>query len=471
MRFATIFLIIIFVLLNSCESKEFNDEVTLENILRFEKISYFRYQVNEMETLPFQYRLTYYFDNGLPHRWMQLDSTGSTQIDYIYEYDSLWKETGAKYLEPGETSYSKEIITFKNDSTKITEWPDSTGTVFYTMIDNLNKAGKTYRATFIGKTTDGVDSTFYTKEGFEKRIFFTNNKGKIFNDRSYIYDSINRLGDWIVRKKIMNDTVREIQLRELSYSGDFNSKEGIFFEGIISSFTEDENVISFSANEDFLFFTRTSDWLHQTGYISKKENGIYMLPEPVPGMDSIYNGAISPQGDRILYSTRIDDKNEIWLQEKIDNKWQTPVNLTVTSDLEGGYFHWLSDDEIYFYIPANNGDIVQGQLKDNVLSIIDSISVLNTSEGTEFSPFMDRQKRFLIFTRYLNGETPEQGFFISHNTGTKEQPIWAQATKIEGLPYGWSANILDSSKVLIYSNGEDIFSSSLDSLAIIPNEY
>lgn len=458
---------LISVLFSSCKDRLPITTGSQDSVLRFEKILFYTYLESQVSVTPFKTRLTYYFDNGYPHRWIEMDSTGTTLIDYIYEYDAQWKETGALYKEPEEINYSKEIITFKNDSTKLTEWPDSTGIVYYTMIDDLNRKGKTYRATFIGDTIDGRDSTFYTKEGFEKRIFFTNNKGKIFNDRTYVYNNINEFGDWVVRKKIMDDTIREIHYRELNYTDDFTSKNGIYYEGLISDAIQDENVISFSKNEEYVFFTRAKDWQHQTGYIAKKKNGLYTVPEIVPGLDTIYNGAISPNGNCILFATRNDNHEDIWLIEKKENTWSDPIQLSADSTILGGYFHWFNEEEIYFYIPENKGDIVKGSIKQDQINIADSLSILNTLEGTEFSPFMDQDKRYLIFTRYKEGDATQQGFFSSKNAGTLEEPCWIYPTKIQDLPYGWNAYILPTKNVILYSDGRNFYSESLDSLQIL----
>jgi hypothetical protein len=202
--------------------------------ITLEKISYYK-NLNGISKNPFQYRLTYYFDNGKSHRWLELDSMHNILTDYIYHYDSNWLHTGAKYKEPGETDYSLEKVRFENDSTKITEWIHSAGQVFYTMTDNLNKQGKTYRATFQGDTIHGYDSTFYTIEGFEKRIFFTNTKGKVYNDRSFIYDSINNYGDWTARKKIMGDTINELHFREVYYNDHYVTEDKVYYPGVIST--------------------------------------------------------------------------------------------------------------------------------------------------------------------------------------------------------------------------------------------
>ena len=298
----TRFLYIILLLgVVSCQ-KEMETQVANPS-LRFEKINYFKYPIN-FDTVPFQYRLTYYFDNGKPHRWLELDSLGLVMTDYIYEYDDNWTQIGARYQEEGALEFSIEKVRFDNDSTMVTEWIDSIGEVYYTMKDNLNKQKKTYRAEFIGDKTHGYDSTFYTKEGFKKRIFFTNTKGKVFNDRRYIYDSINKYNDWVVRKKIMLDTIREIQLREVYYNNRFISDEGKYYEGILSTGELSENVISFSKDQSVIFLTRTSEWTNQSAFIANFKNGLFKETVQIKELDSIYNGAISPSGNKLIYSVR-----------------------------------------------------------------------------------------------------------------------------------------------------------------------
>ncbi|MBT8205317.1 MAG: hypothetical protein KJN96_04705 [Eudoraea sp.] len=436
-----------------------NDKITLE------KINYYKYPVSPGDS-PFQFRLTYYAENGKPHRWMLLDPDGRVMTDYIYEYDSAWQHTGARYREEGAADFSKEKVRYKNDSTMITEWVDSLGKVYYTMIDNLNANNKTYRAAFIGDKLHGYDSTFYTKEGFEKRIFFTNTKGKVFNDRSFIYDSINPFGDWIERKKIMQDTLRELHKREVYYGKDYVSNNDKFYEGIVSTGELSENVINFSADESILFLTRTSGWTNQSAYIAYKKNGLFKETIPIEELDSVYNGAISPKGNKIIYSIREGNQTSIWLISKENGAWSNRINLTRESNIEGGYFYWLNDHEIYFYNEINNGDILLGEIDKGKLKIKDSLRSLNTTSGTEFSPFVDKSKRYIIFTRYVEGNESDQGFFVSYNQNDFNNPDWSKPQKITKLPYGWSANIVNGGTQFIYSNGEDIMSLPVEELEL-----
>ena len=149
-----VLLAFVFMFMSCTEPTETQRPEEEDAILRFEKISYYHFPKNAGDN-PVKFKLTYYFDDGTPHRWMDLDSAGNATIEYIYEYDIVGKHTGARYREPGMPDYDVEKVRFENDSTQITEWIDSTGTVFYTMIDNLNKAGKSYRATFKGNEIHG----------------------------------------------------------------------------------------------------------------------------------------------------------------------------------------------------------------------------------------------------------------------------------------------------------------------------
>ncbi len=449
------YIIILICFTFSCQKE--NQNKNLSPTLSFEKINYYKYPVSH-NAKPFQYRLTYYYEDGVPHRWMELDSFGQIITDYIYEYDSNWIQTGARYREESAIEFSIEKVRFENDSTKVTEWIDSTGTAYYRMKDNLNKDKKTYRAAFIGDKLHGYDSTFYTKEGFEKRIFFTNTKGKMFNDRIFDYDSLNRNGDWIERKKIMKDTIREIHKREVYYDDNYVSNNGKFYEGIASTGELSENVINFSADESVMFLTRTSDWTDQLAYIAYSKNGLFTETTRFEELDTVYNGAISPNGDKILYSVRKENNEEIWLISKENSQWSNKTNLTEESNIEGGYFYWFSDKEIYFYQSKNNGDIVIGEINNGKLSITDSLNILNTKAGTEFSPFVDKEKRFIIYSRYEEGNVLNQGFFVSYNQGNFNNPNWSNPKKLSMLPYGWSPYIINDGTQFIYTDGEDIYS-------------
>lgn len=429
-------------------------------LLRFEKINYYKFPYNEGDK-PIKYRVEYYFENGKSHRWSDLDSLEISQVEYIYNYSKNFKHIGARYKEPSELKYNIENVRFENDSTQITEWLDSTGVVFYTMIDNLYKDGRTYRATFKGKKIDGYDSTFYTNEGFQKRIFFTNQKGEVFNDRSFEYDQVDANGNWSVRRKIMDDTIREVQKRELYYDQNFTATDGKFYPGVISTGELSENVFSFTEDEKTMFLTRTSDWDVQSAFIAKKKNGLYLETLRMEDLDSIYNGAISPNGKKIIYTTKKGKEETTWLLKLGEDSDSNPINLTAISTISAGYFYWLTNSELYFYQEINGGDIFKGTLEDDQLKVENVFENLNTS-ATEFSPYVDPQKRFVIFTRYKEDDKSQQGFFISYNN----QGNWSEPEKIKTLPYGWNARIIQNRTRFLYTDGEDVYNVPIERLRI-----
>ena len=436
------------VLVTACAQKSDPEVQATEPGIQFEKIAYYKVQKGVKDTVPYQYKVTYTYENGKPYRWIDLDSAGRIQTDYIYEYDTAWVQTGAKYIEPGEEDYAIERNRYENDSTLITEWLDSLGQVFYTMVDNLNADGKTIAATFIGDTIHGRDSTFYTDQGWQKRIFFTNNKGKIYNDRSFEYDSIMD-NEWVRRKKIMGDTVQEVHHRSWLKHG--TNWSGRYYPGVISSGEADENYISFTVDGQTAFFTRTNDWTHQAGFIAKRQYGHWQMPKPIPVLDTIYNGAISPDGKRIIYCTNTGDENPVWLIEDESGHWGNPTSLGISA----GYFHWLSDTEIAYYVHDNKGDLASASLIGTTLNPNADLAFFNTPD-TEFSPYLDPDKRFVIFTRYVQGDESQQGLFISRNTGTVSNILWEDPIKLN-LPYGWGARVVGNLEALIYSDGSDLY--------------
>ena len=152
-------------------------------------------------------------------------------------------------------------------------------------MEDLNRFQKPDRAAFIGDEVHGYDSAYYNEKGWPIRIFFDSRSGKRYNERKYEYDSLSEKGEWITRRKIMGDTIQEYQLRAFNFEK--TDENNVFFPVTISSTEFDENVISFTENEDMAFFTRGKEWQKQVPYISKMENGIYTFAERIQELDTI----------------------------------------------------------------------------------------------------------------------------------------------------------------------------------------
>ncbi|NNF34970.1 MAG: hypothetical protein HKN68_12730 [Saprospiraceae bacterium] len=449
------------LLLLSCSDKESIQEFTT----KLETITFHHPSDTQFEN-PFKTKYTYFNDSGIPQRWMEIDSNGSILIDYLHQYDEHNIEISALYKEPGDEGYSEERFSMMNDSTKLTEWLDSSENVYYTMVDQLNSSGKTKRATFSdGIDTHGYDTTIYNDNGFISRVYFNSSSGKILNDRSFTYDSLNSNSDWIKRRKLFGDSLAEIQIKITNLT-DYYTEKYIFYPGVISDLKMDENIISFSEDRSIAFFTRSNNWDEQTPYLTIKIAEIWSQPVSLDLLGSIYNGAISPTGDQIIYCKKSVDGPIIWLIDKVNDQWTNPSNLTTLSGIMGGYFNWIDEFKIALYIPQNQGDIVIAELENGRLTIIDSLANVNTLDANEFSPFISKDGQLLIFTRYTEGNIDQQGFFFSHkDEGNNSE--WSFPKKISSLEYGWGAMIIENPSRFIYTDGKDIKMIPLDSLNIM----
>ncbi|MEM6644183.1 MAG: hypothetical protein AAF616_14475 [Bacteroidota bacterium] len=225
---------------------------------------------------------------------------------------------------------------------------------------------------------------------------------------------------------------------------------------MISTKEYSENTFSFTQDRQSLFVTRTIGWQYQSGLVFQRQAGNFVLSESPAILDSIYNGAISPSGNQIIFSIRSDQKEEIFLTLRKDGSWSDPTNLSMHSGIYGGYFFWVNENELYLYSPEENGNLIGASLTEGRLSISNHLKELNTVHGTEFSPYLDDEKQFIIFTRYLEGDTTQQGFFVSFWIDTALQKVWTEPQKIQILPYGWNALVNKKDQLFLYTNGEDI---------------
>lgn len=200
------------------------------------------------------------------------------------------------------------------------------------------------------------------------------------------------------------------------------------------------------------FFTASRDWNQQIPFLASF--GEDTTVQKITELGYIYNGAISPSGNRLIYAVKGGAYTTLYLTQKTSNAWAKPVNLSASSNLTGGYFHWLSEKELLFYIPERNGDIVRGTIQNEELTITNRFESINTKD-TEFSPYLSPDSRYLIFTRYVEGDASQQGLMLSYNDGTAKKPRWRKPQKIEGLPYGWGAFVKD--QLLYFSDGVSIY--------------
>ncbi|GEM_PF-3140604 len=235
-----------------------------------------------------------------------------------------------------------------------------------------------------------------------------------------------------------------------------------------SSFWEDSP--SISADGRFLVFTRSEakDWpdtdyrkLYQIDLSDPKSEAMLL-----PFADSVYNVSYG-NDDSIFFTNRrnqgAQEYQQFFRAVYANGRYQV-TNLT--SEILASYAHQVKDGSIYYfqYDGKDGAGLYRAQfdgtqfLKPTWLG-----SELSEPKTTSFDAFVSADESWMIFTSYFeeDGETGRTGFYFAK----KVNGNWTKS-KIEGLPYGWGANVTPDLKYFIFTDGGDIYKCRLEDLNI-----
>lgn len=226
--------------------------------------------------------------------------------------------------------------------------------------------------------------------------------------------------------------------------------------------------ISFTEDGQTLYFTQTVDnkWgKSQLGFTSSFSDGKWSKPQKIEFADSLYNMSISPDGNRVLFCI----KGRTWISQKEKSNWFKPKDLNSLYDFsfDGGYYHILNDYSFYFSSVEDDemhpyDDIYYVPFKDGQYQKPERLNANINTEATEFSPWVNKERTVLIFTRYDGSSDANTGVYISRF----EDNTWQKAQKIEELKYGWGVFVREDTRTLYYTVGGFIQVFDLDSLGI-----
>ncbi len=236
-----------------------------------------------------------------------------------------------------------------------------------------------------------------------------------------------------------------------------------FAPGVISTRSAGENSLTFSPDgREVVFFTYEDDWTDQVPTRSEWSDGAWREAEPIDFGIRAYNGALSEDGQRLVFCQRDDalDAPRVFVAERCgDGGWGEPVDLTERGGFTGSYFRLLSGGTLYFH---RNGDLFRAELRgDRVIGETALGPPINTEESVEFGAWVDSRERVLLFTRSVGGDAEASGLFVSIR---REAGSWGRPVRLP-IPYGWSACVSPDSEDLVYTVGEDIFRVPLPLLA------
>jgi len=230
--------------------------------------------------------------------------------------------------------------------------------------------------------------------------------------------------------------------------------------GVISLPDIRETSPSITADGQTLVFARTDSWKDKVPYIATREEGEGWSVERLHFTDTLYNLAISPDGQTIFFK-----KNEpygdttisrAYRVDRSGGEWGKPRNLKKLEDINAGYFCPMPDGTLYLFARRPKPGIYRSEpLPDDGYSqpvyLSEAISIPNT---TSFDVLMHPDEDRLIITRAgIPEEKAEElgprGYYLYGKKNGK----WQELKRLP-LPYGWGATIIPGGKLLFVEDGD-----------------
>jgi len=257
----------------------------------------------------------------------------------------------------------------------------------------------------------------------------------------------------------------------LAQENDFVDYE-VFEPGVISLPGVIESSPSVTADGNTLVFTRYQSYRNQVPYIANRTDEGWEV-ERLPFIDTLYNLAISPNGDRILFRVRGQSTSASYRVDRLmDGSWGEPVRLPGPYYSGAGYFRFAPDRTVYMYINGSHGgprgiyyveenwDGSYG--KPRWLS--DGIS---PHPATVYSPIVNSDETKIIVNRgYLRTEEEKAKLGPSGlHIHTWKDKRWDYGPAIKGLPQTFYAEILPDGRFIFVQDG-DLQVVSLETLGL-----
>ena len=255
----------------------------------------------------------------------------------------------------------------------------------------------------------------------------------------------------------------------------------VFEPSVISLEGVSEGSPDITADGNTLVFTRYESYGDKVPYIAERINsGSGWEVRQLTFTDTLYNLAISPDGQRIVYKTRnrpspgADRVNNAFrVDRNPDGSWGEPVEMQ--PDLkDAGYFRIANDGTLYLFINASEGtprgiftsDLNSDGSYSDPVWLSDAVSPF---PSVTYSPIINDDETKIIVNRAGLTEEEEQklgerGLYIHQKYGFQ----WDTGRRLN-LPYSWYAEVLPDGRLIFVENG-DLYEASLEELGINWNE-
>jgi len=236
-----------------------------------------------------------------------------------------------------------------------------------------------------------------------------------------------------------------------------------FAPGTISLPDIRETSPSITADGRTMVFARTENWRDKVPYIATRSGDGWDV-QKAPFADTLYNLAITPDGQSIFFKTndKTDEMQEgeavsrAYRVDRTDDGWGPPQNLPDLFNINAGYFCPMADGSVYFFARSPKPGIYRTEPDGSggyrtPEWVSDAVSPDST---TSFDVLVHPDEDRLVITRAGIPERQSdalgpRGFFAYKRTADG----WEETQRLD-LPYGWGATVLPDGRFLFVDAGD-----------------
>lgn len=239
----------------------------------------------------------------------------------------------------------------------------------------------------------------------------------------------------------------------------------VFEPGVISLPDINEGAPSITADGNTLVFTRYQSYGKQVPYIGQQRGSTWTVSR-WPVVDTLYNLAISPDGQRIVYKVRYEDEKgasyaTFRTDRQTDGSWAEPIALEGALFPNAGYFRIAVDGTLYMYINNSAGNpkgiYTAEPLTDGGYTSPEWLSdAVSAYTSTTYTPIPNERENKLIVNRagISSDAAKEQlgprGLYLYQ----KYNGQWDTGTPITGIPYTFYAAMTPDDRMLFVEEGD-----------------
>ncbi len=409
---------------------------------------------------------TWYGPDGRRLRLHTTDSTGATVLLFFVLHDDRGREAEAIYFESSPEP-DREVFTYSEDGRlQTTTYYNEPGVAADRTETVLDGAGRE------------VAKRFYRANGSqygEEDVLWDGDGNKVGWDFRYVgrdgaasfryrYHAFDKDGAWVRRTRSRDGTPERVEVRtRITASTNAVFLNPVPFAAGRVSTHKSETSPSFTKDGKTMVFARYEDWDTKDPYIAHLEADGWRV-EPLREIGSVYNIAIAPDGETIVYATATEPARTLYRMRRVGNRWSTPENLTARYGVTGAYPSLTDEGDLVVYDAAGalgEGVYIAPRNSDGFGT---ARAVFVPDSGTTFDAFASTSTSLLV-TRCFD-EACESGAQNGIWVVTLSPSGTPELRKLSNVPYAWGVQPVDSLGVLVFTDGDDILAMPLEATEI-----